>query len=145
MQLSHDMPIRVGTRPTITVYNVLDIPNITNWWMEMMDKYYSNNKVWINHTHAALPNFLSLPILSKHCKDIVMERLWDKGPTDQQKQNWNQLCNYMNSSEDSHLLPKFVDFTFRLDEARGERFSVTVPEFASLMNTGWGAPTIGME
>ena len=79
MQLSHDMPIRVGTRPTITVYNVLDIPNITNWWMEMMDKYYSNNKVWINHTHAALPNFLSLPILSKHCKDIVMERLWDKG------------------------------------------------------------------
>ena len=148
MELSHDMNITVGSRPTITIYNILDVPNITNWWAEMTDKYYKEpfgNKTWLNHTHAALPDFLSLPVLTTSCKDIVMERLWDKGPNKKQKQNWNQLCNYMNSSDASPLLPKFIDFTSKLDQARDEKFAVAVPEFATLMNTGWGSPTIGME
>ena len=135
MELSHSMPIRVGTRPTITVYNILDVPTITNWWGEMMDKYYKepfSNKAWINHTHAALPDFLSLPILNWQCKDIVMKQLWDNGPTEKQKQNWNQLCNYMNSANLTHLIPQFIDFTNKLDNARRESFIKTVPEFSSL-------------
>jgi radical SAM protein with 4Fe4S-binding SPASM domain len=135
MELSHSMPIKVGSRPTITVYNILDIPNITNWWAEMMDKYYKepfSNNAWLNYTHAALPDFLSLPILNWQCKDIVMEHLWDKGPTEKQKQNWNQLCNYMNSANLTHLIPQFIDFTNKLDNARRESFIKTVPEFSSL-------------
>jgi hypothetical protein len=135
MELSHDMPITVGSRPTITIYNVLDIPNITNWWAEMMDKYYKEpfgNNTWLNHTHAALPSHLSLPVLSQHCRDIVLECLWDKGPNEKQKQNWNQLCNYMNSEDLTNLIPKFIDFTNKLDNARGESFIKTVPEFSSL-------------
>ena len=135
MELSHDMNITVGSRPTITIYNILDIPNITNWWAEMMDKYYKEpfgEGTWLNHTHAGLPDFLSLPILNWQCKDIVMEHLWDKGPTNNQKQNWNQLCNYMNSTDLNHLIPQFIDFTNKLDNARGESFIKTVPEFSSL-------------
>ena len=135
MELSHSMPIKVGSRPTITVYNILDIPNITNWWAEMMDKYYKepfSNKAWLNYTHAALPDFLSLPILNWQCKDIVMKQLWDNGPTETQKQNWNQLCNYMNSANLTHLIPQFIDFTNKLDNARRESFIKTVPEFSSL-------------
>jgi len=135
MELSHSMPIKVGSRPTITVYNILDVPNITNWWGEMMDKYYKepfSNSAWLNHTQAAMPEFLSLPTLNKQCKDIVMEQLWDKGPTDSQKQNWNQLCKYMQSTDSSHWLPYFADFTKKLDKARGESFINTVPEFSSL-------------
>ena len=138
MELSHSIPIRVGSRPTITVYNILDIPNITNWWAEMMDKYYKesfSNNAWLNHTHASSPDFLSLPILNEKCKNIVMERLWDKGPTEKQKQNWNQLCNYMNSTDLSNLLPQFTDFTTKLDKARSENFINTVPEFTSLMES----------
>lgn len=136
MELSHDMNITVGSRPTITIYNILDIPNITNWWAEMMDKYYKEpfgNNTWLNHTHAAAPNHLSLPVLPQHCRDIVLERLWDKGPNKKQKQNWNQLCNYMNSQNLTCFIPKFVDFTTRLDNARGESFRSVVPEFSSLM------------
>jgi len=135
MLLSHTLPIRVGSRPTITVYNILDIPNITNWWAEMMDKYYKEpfgEGTWLNHTHAGLPDFLSLPILNWQCKDIVMKHLWDKGPTEKQKQNWNQLCNYMNSTSLTHLIPQFIDFTNKLDNARRESFIKTVPEFSSL-------------
>ena len=135
MLLSHTLPIRVGSRPTITIYNILDVPNITNWWGEMMDKYYKepfSNSAWLNHTQAAMPEFLSLPTLNKQCKDIVMEQLWDKGPTDSQKQNWNQLCKYMQSTDSSHWLPYFADFTKKLDKARGESFINTVPEFSSL-------------
>jgi radical SAM protein with 4Fe4S-binding SPASM domain len=138
MLLSHTLPIRVGSRPTITVYNISDVPNITNWWAEMMDKYYKEpfgEGTWLNHTHAGLPDFLSLPILNEQCKNIVMERLWDKGPTEKQKQNWNQLCNYMNSTDLSNLLPQFTDFTNKLDNARGENFINTVPEFTSLMES----------
>jgi hypothetical protein len=135
MDLSHSMPIRVGTRPTITVYNILDVPNITNWWAEMMDKYYKepfSNSTWLNHTHAAAPSCLSLPVLTQHCRDIVLERLWDKGPNEKQKQNWNQLCNYMDADDLSYLIPKFIDFTNKLDNARGESFIKTVPEFSNL-------------
>ena len=135
MLLSHTLPIRVGSRPTITVYNILNVPVITYWWAEMMNRYYKdqfNDKAWLNHTHAGLPNFLSLPILNEQCKDIVMESLWDKGPTNNQKQNWNQLCNYMNSSNLTHLTPQFIDFTNKLDNARRESFIKTVPEFSSL-------------
>lgn len=135
MELSHSMPIKVGTRPTITVYNILNVPTITYWWAEMMNRYYKepfNDKTWLNYTHAALPNFLSLPILNWQCKDIVMKQLWDKGPTDNQKQNWNQLCNYMNSESLTHLIPQFIDFTNKLDNARDESFIKTVPEFSSL-------------
>ena len=135
MELSHSMPIRVGTRPTITVYNILNVPTITYWWAEMMNRYYKepfNDKTWLNYTHAALPDFLSLPILSWQCKDIVMKQLWDKGPTDNQKQSWNQLCNYMNSANLTHLIPQFIDFTNKLDNARRESFINTVPEFSSL-------------
>ena len=148
MELSHDLPIKVGSRPTITVYNVLDIPNITTWWAEMTDKYYKEpfgNHTWLNHTHAAYPDQLSLPILNKHCKDVVMERLWDKGPNKKQKQNWNQICNYMNAEDLSHLIPKFLDFTIKLDQARNEKFTDTVPEFSSLFNASWGTATVGLE
>jgi hypothetical protein len=41
----------------------------------------------------------------------------------------------MNASDLTHLLPKFLDFTAKLDKARGERFADTVPEFGKLMNT----------
>jgi len=138
MELSHWMPVRVGTRPTISVYNILDVPNITSWWAEMMDKHYKDkfsDKAWLNHTHVATPEFLSLPILNKICKELVMEKLWDNGPTEKQKQSWNQLCNYMNSADLSHLLPNFVDFTTKLDKARGESFIDVVPEFKSLLDS----------
>jgi hypothetical protein len=61
-----------------------------------------------------------------------MKQLWDNGPTEKQKQNWNQLCNYMNSTDLSKLLPRFIDFTNKLDNARRESFIKTVPEFSSL-------------
>ena len=41
MMLSKEMPLTIGTRPTITLMNVLDVPNITNWWADICLLYTS--------------------------------------------------------------------------------------------------------
>lgn len=128
---------RVGTRPTITIYNILDVPNITEYWAQLYDEFTEdgfNEKVWINHTHAAMPQYLSLTVLPDWAKQIVKERLEWQAPNLRQQKSWDHLVSYMYSEDNSHLLPKFVDFTKKLDERRGEDFREVVPEFARLLD-----------
>ena len=139
MQLSKHMNIKVGIRPTITIYNILDVPNITYWWAEMMDKHYKepfDNKAWINHTQASAPEHLTIQVLQPRYKDIVMKKLWDKGPTEKQKQNWNSLCNFMMAKDRTDLLTYFTDYTNRLDNARNESFEKSIPELGGLLLFG---------
>ena len=65
-----------------------------------------------------------------------MDKLWDNGPTEKQKQNWNSLCNFMMAEDKTHLLPYFTDYTNRLDRARNESFIDVVPEFEGLILFG---------
>lgn len=130
--LRKDMNVKVGTRPTITVYNILDVPNITHYWSELEGGLTEDS--WINHTHCALPDFLSITILPEHLKKLVKERLDNTDAiTKRQRQSWNHLVAYMYSKDDSHLLPEFKDFTLKLDQARGEDMAKVIPEFAELV------------
>jgi radical SAM protein with 4Fe4S-binding SPASM domain len=137
MMLSNEMNVIVGTRPTITLMNVLDVPNITQWWAEMMNKYYVDkfdNTAWINHTHCLHPQYIGCTALPKWAKDIVAKRLVN-APTMRQQQNWDYLVKYT-FSEDLWNEQKvaFRDYTNKLDNRRGEDFRKVVPEFARLLD-----------
>ena len=137
MMLSNEMNVIVGTRPTITLMNVLDVPNITQWWAEMMNKYYVDkfdNTAWINHTHCLHPQYIGCTALPKWAKDIVAKRLVN-APTMRQQQNWDYLVKYT-FSEDLWNEQKvaFRDYTNKLDSRRGEDFRKVVPEFARLLD-----------
>tara|TARA_B100001245_G_C22879515_1_gene422905 strand:- start:1175 stop:2044 length:870 start_codon:yes stop_codon:yes gene_type:complete len=137
MQLSKEMNVHVGTRPTITLLNVLDVPNITSWWADMMNKYNRDkfdNGAWINHTHCLHPQYISCTALPQWAKKIVVERLVN-APTVRQQQNWDYIVKYT-MSEDLWNENKtyFKDFTSTLDKRRGEDFRKVVPEFARLLD-----------
>ena len=136
MMLSKEMPLTIGTRPTITLMNVLDVPNITNWWADMMNKYYKNNfdeNAWLNHTHALVPHHLNLTVLPMWAKDIVQERLLN-APTKKQQASWDYLVKVCYSADNwENQKDKFKDFTTKLDSARGESFADVIPEFKELL------------
>jgi len=130
MVLSNTMDVRVGMRSTIMPYNILDLPNMFDWWIKSINKYYKtqfNENSWINPTHVAQPIQLTLKVLPKKCKDLITERLWDKGINKKITNSMNHLCNYMNSEDHSHLLDDFKRYTKVMDK-RGLTFEEIYPE-----------------
>ena len=136
MRLSKDMNVHVGTRPTITLMNVLDVPNITRWWADMMNKHYRDkfdNGAWINHTHCLNPKYVSCTTLPQWAKEIVAKKLVN-APTKRQQENWDYLVKYTMSQDNWHLYgDAFKDYTGKLDQRRGEDFAKVIPEFGRLL------------
>ena len=48
------------------------------------------------------------------------------------KELYNTIT-YMNSADDSHLIPKFIDMTAKLDKLRSENTRAVFPELATLL------------
>ena len=124
----------VGVRSTITIYNVLNMSGVAHWFAEQEDKYHGfSEDSWMNFVAVTEPSFLSITVLPKWAKDMVAERLAYSAPSQKVQDNFDQIINYMYNEDNSHLLPKFIDYTHRLDLARGENFKEVVPEFAALL------------
>ncbi|MCC7405414.1 MAG: radical SAM protein [Bdellovibrionales bacterium] len=138
LQLHKDFDARVGLRSTITIYNVLNVVDLTQWWIDAVNEYYSapfGERSWFNPTHAHIPDHLSITVLPQDKKQMVMDLLWEKPHQFAiVTKNWNHFCRYMNSEDKTHLLPEFRRFTRILDERRGEDFRLLCPEFADLMD-----------
>ncbi|MCB0364957.1 MAG: radical SAM protein [Bdellovibrionaceae bacterium] len=138
LQLHREFDARVGLRSTITVYNILNVVELTDWWISAVNEYYNvpfNEYSWFNPTHAHIPDHLSITVLPKEKKKIVMDLLWEKPHAFKKVQrSWNHFCRYMNSEDKTHLLPEFRRFTKILDERRGEDFRQLCPEFSDLMD-----------
>jgi len=137
MQLSKEMNVHVGTRPTITLLNVLDVPNITAWWADMMNKHYRekfDETAWINHTHSLHPQYIGCTALPQWAKKIVIQKLIN-APTQRQQQNWDYIVKYT-MSEDlwNENKSAFQEYTSVLDKRRGEDFRQVIPEFARLLD-----------
>ena len=130
MELSHLMDVRIGMRATIMPYNVLDLPNMMDWWVKNINKHYKihfSESSWVNPTHVAQPMHLSLKVLPKKCKEIVRSRIWNKGINNKVNQSFNHLCSYMDSEDHSYLLDDFKRFT-RVMDKRGIPFKEICPE-----------------
>ena len=90
------------------------------------------DNTWLNFVQASSPEQVSITVLPRWAKDIVAKRLAYSAPTQRIQDNFDQLVNYMYNEDNSHRLSQFIDFTQKLDKARGEDFKKVVPEFAGL-------------
>jgi len=130
MELSREFDMRVGMRATIMIYNVMNLPEMTEWWVENINEHYRESFTedsWYNPSHVAVPEYLSLRVLPRKCKEIVRDRLWNKGMNKKVNKSFNHLCNYMMSEDHSHLLSMFKRYT-RVMDRRGITFQEICPE-----------------
>lgn len=133
--LSKELSVRCGLRSTVMIYNILDLPNIFSWWTQAVNTYSRDSftdSSWINPTHVTHPPYLSLRVLPKEYKKVVMNELLQANVSPRMQGILKHFIRYMNAQDDSHLLPKFIDFSKRLDQIRAQDFRQVAPELAGI-------------
>ncbi len=137
LQLSHDMNVRCGLRPTIMIYNIYDLPNIFHWWQNQVDQHYIrpfSETSWFNPTHVTYPQYLSLQVLPKEIKADVRDTFEAIDLLPRVNRALMYFCDYMDDKDDSRLLPEFIRCTEFLDLRREQSCRALHPMLASIFN-----------
>jgi hypothetical protein len=86
------------------------------------------------------PKYLRIQILPQHLKEkLTIEyqeyaKVLRKQDCNPLADNFIALVDYMNSSDESHLIPKFKETQQQLDKLRDETLIDVLPELAELYN-----------
>ena len=138
-KMTNDFDCRVGLRSSISVNNILNMPETFDWWISNWNEYASNKfdeNNWINPTHVTFPPYLSTTVLPTKYKDIVAKKLdsrkYDFGPAI--RNSLESQIKYMYSKDDSHLLPNLKKYTLHLDMKRRQDFFIANPELKGLFD-----------
>lgn len=137
---------------TTMVYNILDLPEMIEW-RDQRDflKLNNNNTRTIFSDHPLHnPSYLSAQILPLPVKHAIARKLTDyveqktkfssaylQAHRDLALANVRAIIDanirFMMSADKSHLLPKFLKYTERLDRARQNSFWPVFPELGKLL------------
>jgi hypothetical protein len=123
---------------TISVMNVLHILDFHREWTDMGLIRAKDFNVNILQDSS----WYRVDILPEHFKNDIVAPAYKKhlewlAPQDDLKRatnGFNSTLNLMNSMDQSHLWPRFVEECAKLDTVRGEDFWTTFPELASLQD-----------
>jgi len=139
LKMTNDIDCRVGLRSSISVNNILNMPEAFDWWIQNWNEYasttFSENN-WINPTHVTFPNYLSTTVLPTKYKDIIAKKL-DNRKNDFGNTIKNSLesqINYMYSKDDTYLMPKLKEYTQHFDAKRKQDFFIANPELIGLFD-----------
>lgn len=136
----YDNGVVIQPNPTISVLNVSDLREILNF-------LFDNNLATdydINMNNLLIgPEWLSCTILPKHLKEIAEHNLQELKNDISKRKMYPQrreflnsgidnVINYMNSRDDTHLIPQFRKEMQNLDLIRGENFLKVFPELKDL-------------
>jgi MoaA/NifB/PqqE/SkfB family radical SAM enzyme len=134
--LTHEFDCRIGLRSTVSINNILNMPESFDWWIENWNKYASTEfdpNQWINPTHLTFPEQLSTTVLPLKYKDKVAEKLTRLNCFESKmKESIEAQINYMYSKDDSHLLKDLKYYNKFLDAKRKQNFFAANPEFEGL-------------
>ncbi len=138
-KMTNEFDCRVGLRSSISVNNILNMPETFDWWIANWNVYAStkfDESNWINPTHVTFPQYLSTTVLPAKYKDIVAKKLNsrknDFGHTI--RNSIESQINYMYSKDDSHLLSSLKKYTLYLDMKRQQNFFIANPELKGLFD-----------
>lgn len=137
---------------TMMVYNICDLPEFISWRDEMKFKKINNNftrPILMDHP-LHNPAHLSMQILPAAVKNTIAKKLL--GFLDGKKsfaspflsENFSLAqanlkaiiegqVRFMLADDKSHLLPKFISYTDKLDQLRKNSFWQTFPEITQLL------------
>ncbi len=137
LELHSEFDARVGNRATFTIYNILNLREMTDWWIQMVNDYGKrpfHDHSWFNPTHAHIPGHLSITCLPKETKAIIREYL-RRAPSKYSivNRNRNHFVEYMDSEENQDRLPEFRRFTKLLDKSRSQSFGDLCPPLSHLL------------
>ena len=127
-ELESTLPIVVSGRPTVSVYNLYHLPETVEW--------LHDRNIKVNPTHLTYPAWLSITVLPSQFKNVATAKF----TTYKFKRNIDKdlswyLINYMNSRDDSSLLPQFIKYTKFLDQKRNQNFNQVFWYFENLINS----------
>ncbi|NQU67276.1 MAG: twitch domain-containing radical SAM protein [Candidatus Marinimicrobia bacterium] len=112
----------------INIYSISSMPELILWCKQQGIDYWG--------TILTHPDYLNITSLPKKGKDFIREE-YRSFQTEATKllneHDLNQINNwitYMDSKDNSHLLPKFKEIQQKLDYSRRETFQLVFPEFS---------------
>ena len=120
------------TRPTVMIYNILNIPKTGKWVESMMNNYSKKANYIFEPTHLEFPKELSVTVFPKKIKQIIQEKLIRYSSSKNIKQV-KYICNHMNRYDNSYLFPNFLKYTKKLDRIRKESFKKSCPELFNIL------------
>ena len=137
-ELTKEFDCRIGLRSTVSVNNILNMPESFHWWIDNWNKHAStsfNFNQWINPTHLTFPEQLSTTVLPLKYKDRVAEKLNKRNIFEGKlKDSIEAQINYMYSKDDSHLLPELKFYNEFLDNKRKQNFYIANPELEGIFD-----------
>ena len=138
-QLTHELNCRIILRSTISVNNILGMPESFKWWTENWDRYAAvpvNKIKYINPTHLSFPGFLSTTVLPEKYKIIVANKLIKQSQefSGKMKSGMESQVNYMLSADHSAHLKELKGYTLHFDKKRGQNFFKVNPELKGLFD-----------
>jgi hypothetical protein len=128
LELKQTHGFQVFLRSTISLLNVWNMPESMQWWWD------NDPGPWkgMNPTHLTFPENLCVTVLPKHIKERITDKFTEyQKNSDVEKINnsLEYIKNFMNSKDDSHLLPSLKKYLEQTDSYRRQSFFKSYPQF----------------
>jgi len=134
LELKKSHGFNVLLRSTISLLNVWYMPESMEWWWE-----HDEGLRIMNPTHLTYPEILCVTVLPEHIKKRVTQKFEDYQSKSQNVKINNALeyiKNFMNSKDDSNLLPQLQKYIEGTDKYRGQNFFESYPQFSDIFQLG---------
>lgn len=118
-------------RSTISILNVWHLPETLEWWWQNN----SAKRKSLNPTHLTFPEILSVTVLPDNIKKQIVLKFTEyqnKNNIQEINESLEYIKNYMNSGDDSHLLPELKTYLEKTDSYRKQNFASDYPHFTEI-------------
>lgn len=130
---------KIGISPTISIYNVLNLPEIIEW---VIDANF-NKKINVSGHLCHNPDYMNIKALPLEIKKQVIKKYTNFLPRIERsnskyfKERANELLTsyikHMMSEDWVHLFPKFLKYVKDLENIRGNSLEESIPELYHLI------------
>lgn len=133
LSMSEEINLRIGIRPSVSIYNIFDLKTLLDFWLEKLIKIRGKAERqvnWFNPTHVQRPEHLSVTCLPSELKKEITKH-YDDLPYDAfYSQAIRHIVSYMNSEDKfAQYWPQFISYTTKLDSLRKNSFLRVHPQF----------------
>ena len=132
LELKKQSQFDVFLRSTISILNIWNMPETLLWWY---NNDPSNSKV-MNPTHLTYPSELCVTVLLPELKTAVTNRFTEFQKTcgiEKINNHLEYIKQFMNSKDDSNLIPAFRKYIAHTDSYRNQNFVDSYPQFIRLV------------
>jgi organic radical activating enzyme len=130
LELKQSHGFHVFLRSTISLLNVWHMPESMQWWAE-----HDQGVQIMNPTHLTYPEILCVTVLPAHIKKRVTEKFDNyilNSSNEKINKSLEYIRNFMNSKDDSYLLPQLKTYLEGTDKYREQDFFKSYPQFLDL-------------